>query len=142
MKITNDFINFEETSIIIGINKYTLGRVKVGYLKEYIVDKLFNIRRYTEDAETASEARHLAQLVYYALFEFNDEDDEALSVYLSDIAGKSEGSWYRFIETELFSVDRNPVVLSWHEKKMSTVVYQEVLKLDKSGCIKWDDYIY
>lgn len=141
MEIINEFISFEEAETLTGINKYTLGRVKTGYLKEFIKDKKFNITLYNSKIEQISQKRHLIHCIYYAMVDIYD-DDVKLSQYLSNIFGKEDEKWFRFLNVDLFSTDKNSLILNWFEVKMANDLYMIVMQLNDDKKIVWEDYFY
>lgn len=139
--MTNNFISFEEAEKLTGINQYTLGRVKSGYLLEFISNKQFNINLYQKKVEEFQKLRHLGHCVYYAISDYI-RDDEELSVYLSKLCGRKREAWYEFLEIGLFTLEKNDILMNWFEKKMITTVYEDVKRLSENGDIILEDYIY
>lgn len=138
---TNDYVTFEEAAAHIGIDKYTLGRIKSGYLFKYIKNKRFNLTQYLKDRQEVQELRHLAHCIYYAIMEIHEEEEQ-LAQYLSEVCGRSNEQWFIFLDRDLFSVEKNAVNLNWYEKNMTTIIYEEVKSLDKQGLIDLQYYIY
>lgn len=137
----SDFITFEEAERRTGIDQYKLGRVKSGYLKPFIENKKFNIKKYNEEVEKVHNIRHLGQCIFYA---FNDiyKEEEELAEYLSKVIGRKPKDWLKFFELDQFSIDKNNLILSWYEKKMVEEVYIDLKKYIDKGVIDWGDYYY
>lgn len=141
MGLTNDYVTFEEAAAHIGIDKYTLGRVKSGYLHKYIKNKKFNLKQFIEDRDRTQQERHKAHCTYYAIIDIY-ESEEQLAKLMAEKCGRTQEQWFIFLDRDLFAVDKNAVNLNWYEVNMTTVIYEEVVKLDQDGILDIELYFY